>query len=68
MSTTPWGDIRSRSVSADGRTCCGSCYCTFITVGTACSKHTTPEERAAAEKLITEVSFGDHPFFAMVKK
>ena len=61
-----WEEVRARSVDASGTLCCGDCYFAFQLLGTACAKHSTPEEKDRELAKLSEQSLREHPVFAMV--
>ena len=66
--TLNWETVKARSISADGKLCCGDCYMAWYLIGTACAKHATAEERAAEDKRIMDLSYAEHPIFKMLRK
>lgn len=64
--TLTWEEVRARS--ANGTLCCAGCYFAFELLGTACAKHSTPEEKERELAKLNEQSLREHPVFAMVPK
>jgi hypothetical protein len=66
--TLTWEEIRARSVDASGTLCCADCYFAFELLGSACAKHSTPEEKERELGKLKEQSMREHPVFEMVPK